>query len=347
MVSHDARVAAVIPCFRTAATICDVLARIGPEVHRIYVVDDACPEQTGQIVDEQCRDPRVTVVRHDSNRGVGGAVCTGYRAALADGADIVLKIDGDGQMDPALVPRLIAPLLDGKADYAKGNRFFAPEQLRPMPPMRLFGNSVLSFISKLTSGYWDIMDPTNGFTAIHRAALTLLPLDRIESRYFFESDMLFRLSTIRAMVRDVPMAARYGGEKSSLRIGKVFFEFPPKYIIRILKRIGYLYFLRDFNVGSLQILAGLPALAFGVSYGGVHWLESLSTGQTAAAGVIMLAAVPTVLGFQLLLGALSFDVANIPRVPLQESGAPEPEGSGERAPQVEDSRATRVVRGRA
>lgn len=311
-------VAVVIPCFRVRAQILSVIERIGDDVKSIFVVDDQCPEKSGDLVEQSCRDPRVKVVRNPVNLGVGGAVMNGYRAALEAGADVVVKVDGDGQMDPALLPLFVAPIVEGKADYAKGNRFFSPEDLRGMPFVRLFGNSGLSFVSKLASGYWDIMDPTNGYTAIHREALRMLPLDKIDNRYFFESDMLFRLSTVRAVVRDVPMSARYADETSSLRVGKVLFEFPPKYAARILKRIFYSYFLREFNVGTVQLIFGALLFLFGLTYGLYHWIEALTHTAPTPTGVIMLAALPTILGFQLLLAWLSFDVTNVPRTPVQE-----------------------------
>ena len=158
----DPRVAVVIPCFRVSRQILDVLGRIGPEVSRVIVVDDACPEHSGDLVERECRDPRVTVVRHGENRGVGGALVTGYRAALAEGADIVVKVDGDGQMEPTFIPTMIRPIVAGRADYAKGNRFYDLELLRAMPRVRLLGNAMLSLVNKIASGYWDVMDPTNG-----------------------------------------------------------------------------------------------------------------------------------------------------------------------------------------
>ena len=214
-------IAAVIPCFRVKHAILGVLAAIPRSVDRIYVVDDACPDGSGDAVASGCRDPRVRVLRHERNQGVGGATLTGYRAALADGATVIVRLDGDGQMDPALIPRLLRPIQDGEADYAKGNRFFELEGLRPMPPLRLLGNSLLSFASKLSSGYWNVFDPTNGFTAIHAAVLRQLPQDKLARDWFFESDLLFRLGTIRAVVCDVPMPARYDGETSSLVIRRV------------------------------------------------------------------------------------------------------------------------------
>jgi glycosyltransferase involved in cell wall biosynthesis len=307
----------VIPCYRVRDHVLGVIERIGAEVGDIVVVDDACPDGSGAHVAANCRDPRVRVIRNERNLGVGGAVSCGYRAALDAGAQIVVKIDGDGQMDPALLPRIVAPIVGGKADYAKGNRFFSPEDLRGMPTIRLFGNAVLSFVSKLASGYWDVMDPTNGYTAIHAVALRNLPLHKVDRRYFFESDMLFRLGTLRAVVRDVPMAAQYADERSGLVVRNAALQFPLKYLSRFFKRIFYLYFLRDFNVGSIELLAGVAMLGFGAVYGGYHWFYALSTGP-APTGVIMLAALPVIIGFQLLLAAISFDVANVPRIPLQE-----------------------------
>ncbi|MDP7572011.1 MAG: glycosyltransferase family 2 protein, partial [Myxococcota bacterium] len=181
------RIAAVVPCFAVRDQVLGVLEAIGPEVDRIYVVDDACPQKTGLFVEENCRDPRVTVLRHEGNRGVGAAVLTGYRQALADGAEVLVKIDGDGQMNPALVTRFVRPILAGDADYTKGNRFFNIEDVRQMPWLRFAGNAVLSFISKLASGYWDVFDPNNGFTAIHARVAALLPFDKISEGYFFES----------------------------------------------------------------------------------------------------------------------------------------------------------------
>jgi glycosyltransferase involved in cell wall biosynthesis len=307
----------VVPSFRVSRQIMGVLARIGGEVDRIYVVDDACPEHTADVVERECTDPRVVVLRHAENLGVGGAVVTGYRAALGDGADIVVKVDGDGQMDPAFLPTMVRDIVAGRADYTKGNRFYDLDLLRGMPKVRLFGNAMLSLVNKVASGYWDVMDPTNGYTAIHRAALARLPLDKLDRGYFFESDMLFRLSTIRAVVRDVPMAARYEDEPSSLRIGRVAVSFPLKYLRAAAKRMFYSYFLRDFNAASLQfVLAAVIGVA-GITFGIVKWIESRMTGIPATAGTVMLAALPTLIALQLLLSALHYDIGNVPREPLQ------------------------------
>jgi len=311
------RIAVVIPCYRTSRQAPNVVGAIGPEVERIFVVDDACPEQTGERVKQGCHDPRVQVITHDENQGVGGAMITGYRAAAAAGAEIVVKIDGDGQMDPALIGRLVAPLLAGKADYTKGNRFYDLELLRTMPRARLFGNAVLSFVNKAASGYWNVMDPTNGYTAIHRAALKGLPLGKLDHGYFFESDMLFRLYTIHAVVRDVPMPSHYGDEISNLRIGRVAGVFPFKYLRAMVKRIFYAYFLRDFNAGTLQLCLAILIGGAGAVFGLASWIHSALTGVPATAGTVMLAGLPVLAGIQFLLGALHYDIESVPHEPLQ------------------------------
>ncbi|MGE0085822.1 MAG: glycosyltransferase family 2 protein [Desulfococcaceae bacterium] len=312
------KLAVVIPCYNVKAPILSVINRIGEEVSLIYVVDDKCPEQTGKFVESNCSDPRVRIIRHSVNKGVGGAVITGYLHALADGADIAIKIDGDGQMDPALIPRFVHPIMEGYADYTKGNRFFSPESLSTMPKIRLAGNAVLSFLTKLTSGYWNIMDPTNGYTAIHTAVLEMMPLRKIEHRYFFETDMLFRLNTIRAVVCDIPMNSHYGDETSHLNIVRVIREFPKKHLIRIVKRIYYNYYLRNFNICSVEILSSIVFIIFGTVFGLFHWYRSFAEGVPATTGTVMLAALPVILGFQMALSAIHFDVSNIPQFPIHK-----------------------------
>ncbi|HOB66123.1 glycosyltransferase family 2 protein [Ottowia sp.] len=310
------RVAVVIPSFKVRAHVMDVIARMPPQVRRIYVVDDKCPQQSGQFVQEQCTDPRVRVIFHEQNQGVGGAVRTGYRAALEEGMDIVVKVDGDGQMNPALIPHFTRPIARGKADYTKGNRFYRPESLKGMPPIRLFGNAALSFVNKLSTGYWSIMDPTNGYTAIHTAVLRELPLHKLEQRYFFETDMLYHLNTMRAVVHDVPMDSVYADEESSLKVSKVLPEFMVKHVNRFFKRFVYLYLLRDFNLGSLYSLLGLLLCALGVLFGGWQWLRSSMTGLPATSGTVMLAALPLIIGIQFLIAFLHHDVERVPTEPL-------------------------------
>ena len=316
---QDSRISVVIPSFRVRAHILGVLSRIGPEVAVIYVVDDCCPEQSGQWVASQCTDPRVRVLYHAENQGVGGAVMTGYRAAIEDGQDIVVKIDGDGQMDPALLPQFVAPLLAGDADYAKGNRFFHLDEIHQMPAIRLFGNAVLSFMSKVSTGYWGLFDPTNGYTAIQTRVASHLPMDQISKRYFFETDMLFRLNTLRAVVVDVPVDAFYGDEESNLKITRVLPEFLSKHIRNTFKRIFYNYYLRDLSLASFELPLGLFLSIFGLIFGAYRWWHVMETGVAATAGTVMLSALPLILGVQFLLAFLGADIANQPQKPVFRS----------------------------
>jgi len=316
--SQNTRIAVVIPSFKVKHQVLQVIAGIGSEVDRIYVIDDSCPDGSGNHVEANCVDPRVTVVHHASNQGVGGAVMTGYQGAIADGMEIIVKVDGDGQMDPALIPHFVAPILSGQADYTKGNRFFDLEDVRAMPSLRLFGNAVLSLMTKLSSGYWNLFDPTNGFTAIHRDAARLLPFEKISRRYFFETDMLFRLNTMRAVVVDVPMAARYADEVSNLRISKIVHEFLRKHTRNFFKRVFYNYYLRDMSIGSIELPLGLALLVFGAVFGGVQWLYGIETDDPTPAGTVMLSALPMILGVQLVLAFVGQDIASVPTRPLHK-----------------------------
>ncbi len=310
------RVAVVIPCYREVDRVAAVISGIGEGVARIIVVDDACPDNTGDHVRAQCADPRVEVIVHERNTGVGGATLTGYRRALETGADIVVKLDGDGQMDPVLIPALIEPIAEGEADYAKGNRFHQLDHITQMPALRIAGNLVLSFACKLSSGYWNIFDPTNGFTAIHAKVAERLPFEKISKGYFFESDMLFRLNLLRAVVADVPMHARYGDERSGLKISRTLFEFTAKHWINTAKRILYSYFLRDFNAASVELLLGMVLFLFGVVFGALKWYESSTSGVVTTAGTVFIAALPIILGSQMLIAFLDFDTRNIPAAPI-------------------------------
>lgn len=311
-------IAVVVPCYGERDRILPVLAATGTEVSRIYVVDDGCPEHTGDWVEAQCRDPRVIVLRHASNQGVGGAMVTGYRHALAEGAQIVVKIDGDGQMDPALIGRFIGPLLRHEADYTKGNRFYLLESLQGMPRSRVVGNAVLTFLTKLSSGYWNLFDPTNGYTAIHARILSALPLDKLDRGFFFESDMLFRLNILRARVLDIPMRAVYRGEPSALHIRRIVLPFLRAHLRNSVKRLLYNYFLRDFSIASVEFVVGLGLLAFGTAFGAVQWVHHARIGQFASSGTVLLAVMPILVGIQLLLSFLAYDIASVPARAVHE-----------------------------
>jgi len=313
---NDFKIAVVIPCYKVKDHILKVIADIGDEVSLIYAVDDKCPDNSGEFILNNCSDKRVRVLFNEENQGVGGAVLHGYKVGLAEGADVFVKVDGDGQMDPALIKLFVRPILRGEADYTKGNRFHDIEGLKPMPKVRLFGNAVLSFMTKFSSGYYKTFDPTNGYTAISAIALKKLPLDKISKRYFFESDLLFRLNVVSAKVQDIPMDAVYGDEVSNLNIKKIMMPFLKGNIKNLGKRIFYNYFLRGFSIASIELLLGTLLFIFGVIYGASAWYHSIATNLPATSGTVMLAALPIILGVQFLLSFIQADIENQPTVAI-------------------------------
>lgn len=308
------QIAVVIPCFRVAQHLPAVLGEIGADVSMIYCVIDGCPEGSAAVAQTAAdRDPRIRVMQHEMNLGVGGACMTGIRQALKDGAEIIVKLDGDGQMSPHDIPYLIEPIVTGRADYAKGNRFSNIEDVQGMPWPRILGNAGLSFMAKLSTGYWNIFDPTNGFTAMDAAVARRVPWHKLNTGYFFESDLLFRLNTIRAIVVDRPMKAFYGSEKSNLNAFHSLLLFPLLHARNFFKRIGYNYFLRDFNMASLNLIVGSILWMFGTIFGTIHWWRSIENDAFASSGTVMLAALPIILGWQALLAFFAFDVSNVPQ----------------------------------
>lgn len=304
---RDLHVTAVLPAFREAPHVGDVLRRLPPWLDRIVLVDDASDDGTAEAA-EAVGDPRVEVVRLERNRGVGGAMARGYARALERGTDLVVKMDADGQMDPAHLEALLAPLAAGRADYAKGNRFHDLAALRAMPRRRLAGNLALSFLTKLASGYWDVFDPQNGFTAIRAEVLASLDLGDLDHGYFFENAMLCQLGVLGARVEDVPLPARYGPETSHLRIGQVLRLFPGLLLERFLARMYFQFVLREFS--PIVVFGALGALLFGGGglWGCWIWARTIWTGVPNPTGTIMLALVPLILGFQLLLQAVVMDI---------------------------------------
>lgn len=309
-------IAVVIPCYRVSRQVLDVIASIGAEVGLIIVVDDACPEHSGQLVQQQCTDARVQVIFHAQNGGVGAAVKTGYMAAVEGGARVIVKLDGDGQMDATLIAQFVAPIIDGRADYTKGNRFFDVRVIGKMPGLRLFGNTMLSFVTKLSSGYWNLFDPNNGYTAISARIVPYLDLGKVADGYFFESDMLFRLNILRATVMDIPMEAIYGDEQSSLRVLKILPTFTGSHLRNFFKRLFYNYFIRDFSYASIELVAGVGLLIFGTVFGITTWIDAHQK-YYASAGTVMLFGMSMIIGVQMLLGFLQYDISHVPTEPVQ------------------------------
>ena len=312
------RIAVVIPCYKVSRHLAGVLSRIGSEVTAIYCVVDGCPDGSFEIATQAASvDPRIRVISLSKNSGVGFAFISGTKQALSDGAEIIVKLDGDGQMHPEQIPLVVEPLVHDDADFAKGNRFFHLEDLQSMPILRMIGNAGLSFFSKLSTGYWNLFDPTNGFIAIQAELARRVPWDKVHRRFFFESDLLFRLYTLRAVVVDVPMKSHYGSEQSNLSVIKALMQFPYFHLLNFVKRIFYCYFLREFNIASLNLLLSIGLIGFGFCFGMVHWIRGNELNQLASAGTVMFAALPVILGWQALLAFFAFDVGNVPKAPTR------------------------------
>ena len=304
-------IAVVIPAYKVAKTVDSVIKRIGKDVQLIIVVDDGCPENSG-IVAQKNRHRRIILVKHDKNQGVGAAMISGYKMAVSLNADVVVKVDGDGQIDPQLIPNLVAPLLAGQFDYAKGNRFQNPKTIIQMPKIRIFGNLVLSFFAKFSTGYWNIFDPNNGFTAITSKALKELDLSKISSDYFFESDMLFRLYLIGANIYQLPMNSVYEEEKSNLSITKTIPVFTFKHTKNFLKRIIYTYYIKDFNIGSIELPVSIALLSSGSVLAISNLIKSSSTGEFTNPSTLILIAMLTLSGLQIFLNFISIDMNATP-----------------------------------
>ncbi|MDD3976997.1 MAG: glycosyltransferase family 2 protein, partial [Methanomicrobium sp.] len=215
---RDNSIAVVIPAYREEALISDTLSSIPDFVDKIYAVDDCSPDRTGEIIEEFAeQDSRIVPIHHEVNKGVGAAIVSGYKKTLEDGIDIAAVMAGDNQMDPAFLPELLDPIADKKCDYTMGNRLMSPDFRRGMSKWRFFGNSVLTMLTKIASGYWQMVDPQNGYTAITARALERINLDAIYPRYGYCNDVLVRLNVYGFRIKNIPHPAKYGREKSGIR----------------------------------------------------------------------------------------------------------------------------------
>lgn len=309
---EEEKVCVVIPMYRVEDYIQTVIAGIPGWVWRIIAVDDASPDHSAEKV-AALHDERVVLVRSERNQGVGGAVLAGFRKALQLGGRVAVKIDGDGQMPCEYLWEMVEPILSGRADYTKGNRFFHTREIARMPWVRRVGNLGLSFLAKLASGYWNVFDPTNGFIAIDLNTFRSLDQRHIHRRYYFETSMLVELNLARAVIQEVPMPARYQGEISSLSVRRSLFEFSYHLLRSFARRVWLQYFVLDFSLGTLYLVAGLLLGLFGSVWGLHFWDKSIRTGIPATTGTVMIAVLPVILGFQLLLQALAYDIQNVPR----------------------------------
>ena len=304
----------IIPCYNVSRHIEQVIRNLPSHVSYVITVNDCSNDDTECIIQKlQQEDQKIIYLKHDVNEGVGGAMRTGFRKSLELNSDITIKMDGDDQMDSSNISLLTRPIIDGKADFTKGNRFRDFRALRKMPLSRRIGNLGLSFLIKAASGYWNIFDPSNGFIAIRNETLMKLDPERLHKRYFFESSMLIELYYVNAVVQDVPMKARYGNEVSSLSKTKTLLQFPPRLFVAFVKRIILKYFLFDFNIASLYLLFGFPLFIIGSIYGVVNFVKYASERIAAPTGTVVIPTLLIILGFQLLLSAANYDVTNYPK----------------------------------
>ncbi len=306
------RIAVIVPAYNEVRHIGQVISTLPDYVDHIVTVDDCSLDETSAAI-AATGDNRLIPLRTSQNQGVGGATILGYAKALELGCDVAVKMDGDGQMSPDQLYLLLDAIVDDGYDYAKGNRFLAAESLARMPRHRLFGNVVLTFINKVASGYWHIFDPQNGYTAITVDALSRLDFKNIHRGYFFENDMLIALNSQKLRVRDVPIPACYGDEDSHLNPFKVVIIFPILFIPRFWRRIYQKYVLRDFSPIALFLFLGILLLTWGILFGAYHWLLSIITNRAATTGTVMLAVLPLILGFQLILQAIVLDIQETPK----------------------------------
>lgn len=306
---NEKKIAVAIPCYRVEGHLERVVADIPDFVDLVLLVDDCSPDGTPQLIDQLAgaENGHIVALHHQRNLGVGGAMKTAFGKAIEMGADVVVKLDGDGQMDSSYIAPLIEALQNG--DFAKGNRLFDRRMLRRMPAIRRIGNMGVGFMVKAASGYWNVSDPVNGFFAITTETLQRMDLGRVADRYFFESSMLIEMHYAGARINEVTMPAIYADEHSNLNIGKTLCSFPPRLVAAWVRRLHLSYFVYDFNICSLYLLVGLPSFLFGLIFGLVNWIHYASMSCPSPTGTIMVAVLTFILGFQMLLAAAQYDIS--------------------------------------
>jgi glycosyltransferase involved in cell wall biosynthesis len=301
------RVAVVVPAYDEERLVVQTIRGIPEFVDRIFVVDDGSNDRTAALTVDLA-DPRVQLVRHDRNQGVGAAIATGYRHALEEEIDVTCVMAADNQMDPAELHALVEPVARGEVEYAKANRLVSGEAWTVIPRTRYLGNAVLSLLTKIASGYWHVADSQAGYTALSLAALRRLELEALYPRYGFPNDMLVHLNVQNARVRDVPSRPIYDvGEQSGIRLRSVI----PRISWLIFKgfwwRLGQKYVIRDFHPLVFFYVFGLVMLGAGLLLGLVELVLRLA-GNAITPASIVLVAVLLIAGLQMTLFAMWFDM---------------------------------------
>lgn len=305
--------AAVLPAYNVENFIGAVLADIPEWVDFIVVVNDGSTDSTEQFVRHLAvSDQRISLVSHKTNSGVGAAVITGFQLAFSKGAQIAVKVDSDGQMNLEDLSRLVAPLADSRADFAKGNRFLRLGSLGQMPKVRIFGNAVLSIMSKFSTGYWRIGDPTNGFLALTRPAWHEIETSKLSPRFFFESDLLHRAGLSQLTVIDIPIDSKYGDEKSNLKVSKIVGPFLAGHARNFVRRLALQYWLREWSIVTFALpwalLMGFSALVLALR----TLLLSAEQLRPVSAGEVTTVALLLIIAVQFMLAALQDDMNREP-----------------------------------
>ena len=311
---ENKKISVVIPVYNIGNKITQLISKIPGFVDLVIVIDDDCPLNTGKILEQhKSKFDKLKVLYNQKNLGVGGAVKKGYVESLKNNIDIVVKLDGDGQMDPSEIKKIINPLI-GNYGYSKGNRFLEQNPIPNYPASRFYGNIFLSFMSKLSSGYWNIYDPINGFTAIKCEILKKINLDKIDNKYFFESDMLFHLYFLRVKIKDVPVKIIcFKDQIQNLNVFKETFNFFFKNISRTLTRIKKTYLSNNFTIGSFFLIFSILFSLFFIFYGGTSWYKfSITLNDYAPTGVVMFSSISLLLGIIFFAAFLIIDSNNNP-----------------------------------
>ena len=237
----------VVPAYNEELLINKVIQTMPDYVDRIYVIDDCSTDRTFDVASDYLRDSRLKLIHHQNNKGVGAAIATGYRQALKDDINIVAVMAGDHQMDPLQLPRLLDPIVEGTADYCKGDRLSISELTKGMSRWRRSGNVILTRLTRISSGYWTLQDPQNGYTTINKETLTHLDLTKIYPRYGYCNDLLAKLNVLGAKVKDVQIPARYGEEKSKIKYGNYIRKVSLLLLRNFFWRITRKYILSHFK----------------------------------------------------------------------------------------------------
>lgn len=306
------KVIAVMPCYKSSKKAPSVAQDVINYVDKLVCVDDCCPENTGKSIENFLKSDQLDFIYHDRNQGIGGAMKSGIQHALKFNPEIIIKIDSDGQMNPNLIPKLLEPILNGSSEFTKGNRFTNPKFITKMPLIRIIGNIGLGFITKLSTGYWELFDPTNGFLALRSNVLRDISLEKIDNGYFFETDLLFRCALCNVLISEIPMEASYEDEKSSLSPFKEFFKFLLKHTNIFFKRLTYQYFLLDFSPGSISLLLSIifGCVAFFVGLNSFLFYGKLNIETPIGTQILFLAT--SLICNQLFIGFIYYDSSQKP-----------------------------------